>query len=111
MTGPNILNTHENAIRTFIQRFVGKKDDERFREGVEMGSLGVMPFNRTLIDWMRFDPSQRTGFDATISSGLALMGVHRHKYKPKPKVVDPKKTTSLLRKYSNVGEISTFIKS
>ena len=32
-----------------------------------------MYFNRTLEDWARFDVSNRTHFDASISSGLAIM--------------------------------------
>jgi len=74
-----------------------------------MGDMGFMPFQRTLMDWMKFDPSRRTGHDATISSGLALMGANRHKYRPEPEKVDFKKTVSLLRKYSNAGDIGTFI--
>tara|TARA_R110000803_G_scaffold78075_5_gene143167 strand:+ start:10726 stop:13377 length:2652 start_codon:yes stop_codon:yes gene_type:complete len=110
MQSKSTLNTHENAIRTFIQQQVGKKDDERYRPKQEMGDIGLMPFNRTIMDWMKFDPSARTGYDATISSGLSIMGANRHKYKPKPKKVDPKKTVSLLRKYSNDGQIGTYIK-
>jgi hypothetical protein len=110
MTAKHVLNTHENAIRSFIQHFVGKKSEEKYREGQELGTIGIMPFNRTIEDWMKFDPSSRTAYDATISSGLALMGSQRHKYRPKPKKVDPKKTVSLLRKYSNSGEVGTFIK-
>jgi len=32
-----------------------------------------MYFNRTLNDWSKFDITRRTKFDATISSGLAIM--------------------------------------
>lgn len=110
MTGKHVLNTHENAIRTFIQHFVGKKSEEKYRGNQEMGTMGIMPFNRTVMDWMKFNPTKRTAYDATISSGLALMGSQRHKYRPKPKKVDPKKTVSLLRKYSNKGDIGVFIK-
>jgi hypothetical protein len=41
-----------------------------FRDPDDMGS---MPFNRTLEDWARFDINARTKFDASISSGLAIM--------------------------------------
>lgn len=41
-----------------------------------------MNFNRTLIDWAKFDINNRTKFDATISSGLAVMAIQRHLYTP-----------------------------
>ena len=46
-----------------------------------------MPFNRTLEDWAKFDISNRTKFDATISSGLALMATQKHKYQPEKKTI------------------------
>ena len=39
-----------------------------------------MLFNRTLEDWAKFDISNRTKFDATISSGLAIMAIQKHLY-------------------------------
>lgn len=109
MKSQDILNLHENAIRTYIQRYLGKKTEEHYRTDEEMGSMGFMPFQRTIYDWMKFDPARRTGFDATISSGLALVGANRHKYLPVPKKVDVQKTVSLLRKYDNSGDIGTLI--
>ena len=109
MKAQDVLNMHENAIRTFIQRYVGKKTDERWRPDDEMGDMGYMPFQRTLYDWMAFDPVKRTAHDATISSGLAIMGALRHKYQPQPKKDGSKKTVSLLRRYDNSGDIGEFI--
>jgi hypothetical protein len=57
-----------------------------------------MPFSRTLDDWKHFDISNRTKFDASISSGLALMGVNRKLYKPEEQV---KKYVVNLRTYNN----------
>jgi hypothetical protein len=44
--------------------------------------MGDMYFNKTLNEWARFDINKRTLFDATISSGLAIMGCNRNMYKP-----------------------------
>jgi hypothetical protein len=41
-----------------------------------------MPFSRTLEDWAKFDISNRTKFDASISSGLAIMACQKHLYQP-----------------------------
>ena len=41
-----------------------------------------MPFIDTLNDWMNFDITNRTKYDASISSGLAIMAVNRRMYVP-----------------------------
>ena len=110
MQSKDILDAHENGIRSHIQRHVGHATAP---EGVKYrneGEMGDMPFNDTIHDWMKFNPSSRTAHDATISSGLAIMGCNRQKYKPQPKNNDPKKNVSLLRKYNNRGTIGTPIK-
>ena len=43
---------------------------------------GDMYFQRTLEDWAKFDINNRTKFDASISSGLALMACNKNLYKP-----------------------------
>ena len=40
-------------------------------------------FHTTLEDWARFDINDRTKFDASISSGLALMATHKYRYSPR----------------------------
>ena len=107
MQAKDILDSHENAIRTFIQRYVGFGTEPEYRKE---GEMGTMPFNDTITDLMKFNPSSRTAHDATISLGLALMSIQKEKYLQKPKKSDPKKTVSLLRKYSNTGDIGTYIK-
>jgi hypothetical protein len=109
MQSKDILDTHENAVRTHIQRHLGYSTPP---EGIHYrpeGDMGDMPFNETIMDWMKFNPIARTAHDATISTGLAIMGCQREKYKPKPKKVDPKKSISLLRKYNNRGNVGVFI--
>lgn len=43
-----------------------------------------MYFNRTLEDWIGYKITNRTKYDLTISSGLALLGAQKSK-KEKPK--------------------------
>jgi len=68
-----------------------------------------MYFNRTLNDWAGFDITKRTKYDATISSGLAVMACNRHLYKPN---ADVKKAPININiaKYSNKGINSKIIK-
>ena len=68
-----------------------------------------MYFNRTLNDWAGFDINKRTAFDATISSGLAIMACNRHLYVPNPKIEKQKLNISIA-KYSNKGDTSKLIK-
>lgn len=110
MTGQDVLDAHENGIRTYIERHVGYATAP---EGVKYrreGEMGTMPFNVTVHDWMKFNPQKRTAFDATISSGLAIMGCNRDKYRPKEKERDPKENRMILRTYNNKGQVSTFKK-
>jgi len=110
MQSKDILDAHENGIRSHIQHHLGEStvpDGIKYRPE---GTMGTMPFNDTIMDWMKFNPNARTAHDATISSGLAIMGCNKEKYVPRPKGNDPKKNRSLLRTYSNKGITSTFKK-
>jgi len=66
-------------------------------------------FNELLNDWAKFDINKRTKFDATISSGLAIMANNRHLYSPNPKVEKPKININISR-YNNTGTNSQIIK-
>ena len=55
----------------------------------ESGENGRMYFNRTLEDWIGFKSNNRTKFDLTISSGLALLAAQK---------APPKKQTDLSNK-------------
>ena len=74
MSGPQTLHDHMNAINTYIEYNVGWD---------ESNEMGQMYFYRTLLDWSRFKPDKRTEYDATISSGLAIMANQRLNYRPK----------------------------
>ena len=73
------------------------------------GTFGDLYFNRTLNDWARFDITKRTKFDATISSGLAVMANNRHLYAPNAKIEKPKLNINI-SKYANTGNMSQIIK-
>ena len=95
----DIKQAHAAAIEMYIQEHVGVKHD---------GSHGNMYFNKTLNDWARFDINKRTKFDATISSGLAIMACNRHLYAPNAKV-EKQKINISIAKYKNSGTTSKLI--
>ena len=51
----------------------------------DSGEMGSMYFNRTLEDWAKFDVSNRTKHDASISTGLAIMANQKSTYLPEKK--------------------------
>ena len=73
-------------------------------------SAGDMYFNTTLNDWTRFDITKRTKFDATISSGLAVMSCNRHLYAPNAKIEKPQISLNI-SKYNQKGNMSRIIKN
>ncbi len=111
MTGKDMLDSHENAIRTYIQRRVGWASDSESKKFRGEDTMGRMPFEETIADWKKFNPANRTSHDATISSGLAIVGCRKERYKPTRKKADPKKYVSLFKKYSNSGTIGSIIKN
>ena len=75
-----------------------------YRDFDEMGS---MPFARTLEDWARFDINNRTKFDASISSGLAIMANQKSSYQPEQK---QSKISVTFARYNNKGSISELLR-
>lgn len=94
----DVKQAHASAIESYIEANIGMKDD------MEMGD---MVFTRTLEDWAKFDISNRTKFDASISSGLAIMATQKHLYLPEKKV---SKIKINFARYSNKGNISERIR-
>ena len=84
----------------YIQNHVGHLGD---------GQYGTVYFNELLNDWSRFDINKRTKFDATISSGLAIMACNRHLYAPNPKI-ERQSLNLNIAKYDNEGYTSQIIK-
>ena len=95
----DIKQAHASAIESYIEEYVGKKNEQ----------YGNMYFQRTLEDWARFDISRRTSFDASISSGLAIMACRKHLYRPNIERT-VKKADFGFSKYRNEGYQSELIK-
>ena len=99
----DVKQSHASAVESYIEKHVGLDLDESFRELDDMGS---MYFTRTLEDWAKFDISNRTKFDATISSGLAIMANQKHLYLP---IKKESKISINFARYTNTGTISEIL--
>tara|TARA_B100001250_G_scaffold166879_1_gene143647 strand:+ start:10 stop:1239 length:1230 start_codon:yes stop_codon:yes gene_type:complete len=99
-TSEDIKQAHAAAIEMYIQNHVGHIGD---------GNYGNIYFNSTLNDWARFDITKRTKFDATISSGLAIMACNRNLYAPNQEIKRQPSNFSFA-KYNNKGLNSKIIK-
>jgi len=75
----DVKQSHASAIESYIERHVGIDFNGDYRD---VGDMGTMYFGKTLEDWAKFDISNRTKFDAAISSGLAIMANQKHLYTP-----------------------------
>ena len=100
----DIRQTHAAGIESYIEQYVGFDNEGEYRNP---DSIGNMYFNRTLEDWARFDPNNRTKHDASISSGLAIMGVRRHTFRIETK---KSKISVSLSRYKNDGHSSQIIR-
>jgi hypothetical protein len=94
----DIKQAHASAIESYIEDFVGLKEND----------YGDMYFQKTLEDWAQFNINNRTRHDASISSGLAIMACNKNRYKP---VADRKKKYIDLgfKRYDNKGFVSKII--
>jgi hypothetical protein len=95
----DIKQAHAAAIEMYINSHVGHLGD---------GNYGNISFMETLNDWAKFDINKRTKFDASISSGLAIMACNRQLYAP---VMNRKKEKFNIKiaKYNNNGGFSKII--
>jgi hypothetical protein len=94
----DVKQAHASAIESYIENHIGMKDN------LEMGDC---VFTRTLEDWAKFDISNRTKFDAAISSGLAIMATQKHLYLPEKKL---SKIKVNFARYTNKGKYSEIIR-
>ncbi len=99
----DVKQSHASAIESYIEKHVGLDFEGTFRDSEDMG---IMPFIRTLEDWAKFDISNRTKFDATISSGLAIMANQKHLYLPTKK---ESKISINFATYTNTGTFSKIL--
>ena len=95
----DIIQAHAAAIESYIDRFVG------FNEN----GFGDMYFQKTLEDWAKFNITNRTPHDASISSGLAIMACNTSLYSPSF-VATKEKVVLGFKRYNNEGYNSQIIK-
>tara|TARA_R110000851_G_scaffold103399_1_gene220411 strand:- start:576 stop:2822 length:2247 start_codon:yes stop_codon:yes gene_type:complete len=100
----SVKQAHATAIESYIEKYVGIDMDGTYRDPGEMGDC---IFIRTLEDWAKFDISNRTKHDASISSGLAIMANQKNLYLPMEK---QSKIKINFATYNNKGTISEMIK-
>ena len=86
----DIIQSHAQAIESYVHNYVGLNE-----ESLE---FGTMYFERTLEDWVNFKVDDRTKFDLSISSGLALLA-SQSTTKQKPK------SDMNLKKFFRKGQI------
>ena len=97
-TSEDIKQAHAAAIEYYIETHVGELPE----------GFGDMYFQKTLEDWSHFNINNRTKYDASISSGLAIMACNKNRYRPVP--VREKNNINLgIRRYNNEGYISQII--
>ena len=94
----DIKQAHAAAIESYINDYIG---------ATERG-YGNMFFQKTLEEWAKFDINNRTKFDATISSGLAIMACNKNKYTPVFKQ-NKKPVAVSFGRYDNKGFTSKII--
>jgi hypothetical protein len=88
----DIKQAHAAAIESYIETYVGLKED----------GYGDMYHQKTLEDWAKFNINNRTKHDASISSGLAIMACNKNRYTPVNK--RQTKTVALgIKRYDNTG--------
>jgi len=100
----DVKQSHASAVESYIEKYVGIDLSGAYRD---MDDIGSMMFTRTLEDWAKFDISNRTRYDATISSGLAIMATQKNSYIPEKK---ESKISINFARYSNKGTTSELIR-
>ena len=103
-TSEDVKQSHAAAIESYIEQHIGLDFGGVYREEDTMGD---MFFQRTLEDWAKFDISNRTKFDAAISSGLAIMANQKHLYTP---TKQNSKISINFARYNNKSSISEIIR-
>jgi hypothetical protein len=95
----DIKQAHAAAIESYIENYIGQ---------ITEGQYGDMYMQKTLEDWAGFNINNRTKFDATISSGLAIMACNKNRYRPSAERVI-KSVPLGFKKYNNKGYSSKII--
>ncbi|WP_339877064.1 hypothetical protein [Olleya marilimosa] len=85
------------AVQTYVEDHVGVSTSDRVRQ---LGTMGSMPFNRTLVQFKDVDLKHRTKFDAYIGASLSLVANQKRKIKKKE---DREPFRNPFTKYDNSG--------
>ena len=96
-TGPAVANAIVDSIQAYIYDYVGVNS--------ETGDVGRVFFINLLKDWLEFDITDRTRFDATMASGITLLATQKH-IKPK---IEIKPTQQFVHVYNTSGKMSKLI--
>ena len=102
-TSEDVKQSHASAIESYIEKHIGLDLTGEYRTKDDMGE---MYFGRTLEDWAKFDISNRTKFDASISSGLAIMANQKHLYTP---IQKQSKISVNFARYNNKSSVSQLL--
>ena len=102
-TSEDVKQSHASAVESYIEKYIGFDLEANYREKDE---IGTMYFQKTLEDWAKFDISNRTKFDATISSGLAIMANQKHLYSP---IEKQSKISINFARYNNTNTLSQLL--
>jgi len=100
----SVISVHAEAIEHYIENHVGIVTNTN---SIDYGACGNMFFNRTLLDWANYDINNRTRYDATVSSGFAILAnqskqnINKEKYN---------QININFARYSNKGFVSQIIK-
>jgi hypothetical protein len=100
----DVKQSHASAIESYIEKHVGLDLAGNYRDSDDMG---IMYFQKTLEDWAKFDINNRTKFDASISSGLAIMANQKHLYTP---AKEKSKISVNFARYNNTNSVSQLLK-
>ena len=99
----DVKQSHASAIESYIEKHVGLDMEGSYRDKDDMG---ICYFHRTLEDWAKFDINNRTKFDASISSGLAIMANQKHLYTP---AKEKSKISINFARYNNTASVSQLL--
>lgn len=94
-TGASVIAAQAEAVSSYIYDHVGVND--------ETGEMGRCYFNKLLEDWSKFEIDNRTKYDATVASSIALLAAQKY---IKPKREQTFDMNKFVRKYKNTGLIS-----
>ena len=96
-SGQVVINAIADSIQAYIYDNIGINP--------VTGDMGKCYFTRLLNDWVNFDIDNRTKYDASMASGITLIGAQKF-VAPK---IEKKPFMQFVRKYNNNGSISKVI--